>query len=91
MPRTVVVTEQALRDLEEVHDFIARDKPLAAKKFIESLERKFQTLAAFPELGAACDQIGSGLRIHSAGDYVIFYEPLAGGVRIVKVVHGRRN
>lgn len=91
MPSTVVVTDQALRDLEEIHDYIARDKPRAAKKFIEGLERKFQTLATFPELGAACDQVGSGLRIHSAGNYVIFYEPLPDGIRVVKVVHGRRG
>lgn len=31
MPSTVVVTDQALRDLEEIHDYIARDKPRAAK------------------------------------------------------------
>lgn len=91
MPRTVVVTEQALRDLEEIHDYIARDKPLAAKKFIAILERKFRTLAAFPELGAACDQVGSGLRVHSADKYLIIYEPLSDGIRVVKVVHGRRS
>ncbi|HVA47788.1 MAG TPA: type II toxin-antitoxin system RelE/ParE family toxin [Pirellulales bacterium] len=91
MAKTVVVTEQALRDLEEIHDYIARDKPLAAKKLIKQLQRKFQTLATFPELGASCDQIQTGLRSHAAGSYVIFFEPITAGIRVVRVAHGRRS
>ena len=72
MARTVAVTEQAERDLEEIHNYVARDKPRAAKRLIQTLRRKFQTLASFPELGAACETIEPGMRSYAAGNYVIF-------------------
>lgn len=91
MPSTVLVTEQALRDMEDIHDYIARDKPLAAKKLIDDLRRKFQTLASFPELGAACDHISPQLRSHVVGNYIIFYERLPTGIRVIRVSPGWRS
>lgn len=91
MARSVVVTEQALRDLEEIHDYIARDKPIAAQKLVATIQRKFRTLSTFPELGAPCDEIMPGLRAHAAGNYVIFYQPSESGIRVVKIAEGRRS
>lgn len=91
MSNTVVVTEQALRDMEEIHDYIARDKPLAAKKLIDGLRRKFETLASFPELGVRSDQISPGLRSHVVGNHIVFYEQFSAGIQIVRVASGWRS
>lgn len=77
--------------MEEIHDYIARDKPLAAKKLIDGFKRKFETLASFPELGARSDQISPGLRSHVVGNYVVFYEQLQTGIRIIRVAAGWRG
>lgn len=90
MARTVTITSEARRDLREIHQYVARDKPIAAKRLIQLIRRKFRTLANFPELGSTCDNLESGLRSFSAGSYIILYKPTPDGVEIVKVVHGSR-
>ena len=89
--KTALVSEHALRDLEEIHDFVARDKPLAARRLIANLQRTFQTLATFPELGARCELLGAGLRNHTAGSYIIFYGQAPEGIEVVRVLHGSRQ
>lgn len=58
-------------DLEEIHDYIAADKPLAAREFIDRLERACGRLSQYPLLGQSCDEIRPGLRMVTEGNYVI--------------------
>lgn len=48
---TIVWTEEAERWLRKIHDYIARDKPAAAFNVVESIYRRVQILADFPQLG----------------------------------------
>ena len=53
-------------------------------------------IAESPALGERQDQIKQGLRRFVVGRYLIFYEPIAGGIRVVRSVArgpplGRRN
>lgn len=91
MARTVATTSEALRDLKEIHAYVARDNPAAAKRLIRMIRQKFRTLARFPESGSACDNVEPGMRSVSVGSYVIFYKLLPGGVQIIKVAHGARS
>ena len=91
MARALLVTEQVERDLEEIHDYIAHDKPQAARRVIQKLRRKFETLATFPELGAIYDELEPGLRRYPAGTYVIFYKDVPDGIQVVRVAHGARS
>jgi toxin ParE1/3/4 len=59
-------------DLEMIHDYVARDRPVAARRLMDPFAAKFDTLAAFPELGCRCDAVFPGLRCFVAGTYVIF-------------------
>ena len=53
MPYEVLLTTDAQRDLEEIHDHIAsRDAPEKAEHVLERMEAVLAKLAAFPERGS---------------------------------------
>ncbi len=81
----------AVADLEGILEYIARDKPRAAIAFVETLKEKCRTLARFPLLGASREGLIPGLRMFPVGNYVIYYRPEGGGVRIDRVLHGARD
>ncbi|MGA7155690.1 MAG: type II toxin-antitoxin system RelE/ParE family toxin [Acidobacteriaceae bacterium] len=60
-----------------------------AEVYRSGLERCFETLAASPMIGRACGALHPELRRMECGSYVIFYLPMADGVRIVRVLHQR--
>ena len=79
------------RDLFEILDFIARDKPGAALRHTERLEEACWALAKNPQSGTARDDLLPNLRAWSVGKYVIFYRPSEDGIEVVRVVHGARD
>jgi len=81
----------AERDLVEIGNFIARDNPSIAARFIERVEEHCELLAAHPLLGRARDELVPGLRSLPFGRYVIFYRALDDGAEIVRVLHGARD
>ena len=44
-------TAEAVRWLEEIHDYIARDNPDAAHRTVSGIYDRAQVLATFPEIG----------------------------------------
>jgi len=50
-------TEPALRDLETIAEYIALDKPEAARAFIRKVFRVAERLAAFPKSGRVPPEI----------------------------------
>ena len=44
-------SEPALADLDAIHDYIARDSPIYAGRFVTRIVRATEPLADFPELG----------------------------------------
>jgi|GEM_PF-2346401 len=55
-------TSAAIRDLEDILDFIAHDKPGAAVKWVEEIEAKCLMIASAPQIGEAMPQLGPGVR-----------------------------
>src|SRR6476646_10173082 len=78
-------------DLLSIAEFIARDKPTAATRWLEEIEQKFVLFAQQPYMGEAVDHIRPGLRRVTHGNYLIFYEPHDAGVLLVRVLHGTRR
>jgi toxin ParE1/3/4 len=88
----VAFTLLAETDLNGILDYIARDKPLAAERFVTTLRKKCRLLADNPELGQCRPAFRSGeYRTFSVGNYVIFYRPTHEGVEIARVVSGHRD
>ena len=78
-------------DLAEIWDYIADDNEAEADAFVETIDKKFQALAAQPNMGRKRDELAERLRSLAVGRYVIFYRPIPGGVEIIRVLHGSRD
>ena len=95
--RRIVQRRQARRDAIEQAVVIAADNPGAADRFFEAIDQTLQLLAEMPEMGAARiyrDPALEGLRMHPVRGFpqhLLFYLPLADGIELVRVLHGKRN
>ncbi len=79
-------------DLVDIADYIARDKPEAARRWVERIRETCETLATQPEIGELRRGFGvPGCRSFTVGNYVIFFRATAGGIEIARVVHGSRD
>jgi plasmid stabilization system protein ParE len=86
----VVWTAEAEQWLRRIHDYIARDKPAAAFGVIESLYRRAEILAQFPEIGHVhTTPSGRDVRILLWGHYrIVYLQRGADEVHILGVFHG---
>jgi len=50
-PRTIEWAAQARRDLFDVVDFLRSERPPAARRFLDLLDRRLAQVARFPESG----------------------------------------
>lgn len=89
---TLFFSAAARDDLREIVDYIARDKPEAALRWLERIRTKCELHAANPEMGERCPHLLSGdCRCFSFGSYVIFFREIAGGIEVARVVRGERD
>jgi toxin ParE1/3/4 len=79
------------QDLRDILEYIAKDKPGAALKYVERLEDECWMLARNSEIGGLRSDLIPDLRCWSVGSYAIYYRPAKDGVEIVRVVHGSRD
>ncbi len=70
---------------------IARSDIDIADRFIDEVRAKAIQLAEFPLMGVARPESGQDVRSLPHGDYLVIYRPMASGVGIARVVHGRRD
>jgi toxin ParE1/3/4 len=84
--------QEADEDLVGIADFIARDKPEAARRWIQRIREACETLAMRPEMGELRRGFGvSGCRSFSVGSYVLFFRPTSDGIEVAPIVHGSRD
>jgi toxin ParE1/3/4 len=82
----------AARDLWENAEYIARDKPDAAYRWIEAIEETCTRLASNPEMGERRNIRNLGhCRSFTCGKYVIFFRGVVDGVEIIRIVRGDRD
>ena len=88
----VIVGRVALRDLEGIRDFIARDDPAAAVSFCGKLLGHAEGLRVFPERGGHLKE-RPGARFSVVGSYLIVYriDHAAETVRVLRFWHGARE
>ena len=90
MPR-LRFSRDARADLKEISRYIARDKPVAARKWVEKIKSKCRLLAGHPKLGEARDDLGEGVRCTFVGSYVILYRHTGRTVEVSRVIRGDRD
>ena len=84
----VVFAPLAAQDLEAIGDYIARDSPKRALRFITELRGVCTSIASEPEAFRLRPELGEGIRSCAHGNFVIFFLPGARQVKIVRVLHG---
>ena len=87
----VIRTVRAKADLKRIWIHVSSDSESAADPLVRSIDAACDRLAAFPELGPSRDDIRLGLRHLSVDQYLVFYRINGADVRIVRVLHGRRD
>lgn len=87
----VVWTDQALRRLLEIEEFIARDHPAAAAKLIDKLVTRGDALGKHPDRGRRVPEIPQGgLRELIVDGYRIVYRRTSSRLEILTVFEGHR-
>jgi toxin ParE1/3/4 len=84
------LTRSARGDLSEIHEYIARDKPETAKRYLSILRDQCRLLADNPGLGLQGEEY-LGLYKFPVGNYLIFYRPVSDGIQVIRVLHGSRD
>lgn len=82
---TVNRFRQAEEDILAIAQYIAKENPSAARRWIDGVERTFNLLASQPFMGESVEHIRLGLRRFCEGKYLIFYEAQVDGIGVVRV------
>lgn len=88
----VVLTAEALGDLEQIGDYIAGDSPVRARTFVAELVAAARKIGEIPRgfpLVPRFEHLGVRRRVH--GSYLIFYRIEEDRVSILHVLHGARD
>ena len=85
----IIWTEEALRWLEDIFEYIAADNPSAAGRTVQGIYERAQDLASFPEIGHRYPASSRHVRILLYGHYRIAYVVKEDGdIDILGVFHG---
>lgn len=85
------VAPLALRDLDEIWSYIARDNPDAADRFLDELERNFVLLASNRRIGREKSGWSRQVRMFPYKKYLIYYSVETEQIEIIRVVHSARD
>lgn len=69
----LVYADQALSDIDGILDYIGQDNPAAAVRFGEGLLKTVDLLEQNPELGVACENLATGIRVFTYRGYGLYY------------------
>ncbi len=98
-PLKIIRAEEAIRDVADIHLFIAMNNPAAADRFLDALRLTFRTLARWPEVGPHYQSNRAeltGMRfwpVRRFTNYLIFYHVTAARrhLHIIRILHGARD
>ena len=96
MPFQVELTDDAVRDLEEISDYICRhDSPASADYVLDRIESAFQALSEHPQRGRhPTELLDIGVREYREvffKPYRIIYRVTQDTVYVLVIVDGRRD
>ena len=90
----VLLSRKAQRDLAELDVKVRGEDPITADWLLDRLLSGIEMLAEHPGLGAAARDPRlkrAGVRALTREGFVIFYRPVAGTLRVMRVLRGRRH
>jgi len=84
-------SDDAVQDLDEICEYIARNNPKAASKLFDAIREKCKLVAGFPNMGKSYNQLALDLRGFTVEAYIIFYFKREDGIDVVRVVSEYRD
>jgi toxin ParE1/3/4 len=84
-------TAPALRDLEEIGDYIARDNTAAAARLVTDILDRTDLLAKHPHIGRPGRVPGTRELVVTDTPYIVPYRVCGDVVQILAVLHGARR
>lgn len=94
MTFTVEMTDRARRDAQDAYDWIAREAPAAADRWLDGLEEAVRSLDAFPQRckrAAEAEALGVDLRQRLYGRHRILFVIDGDTVLVLHIRHGARR
>lgn len=88
---TYSFSETAIRDLDEICEYIAEQNSKAASQLFDRIRQKCKLVADFPNMGKSYNTIAPNLRGFPVEDYIILYYPRENGISIARVISGYRD
>lgn len=92
MPR-FVLSPEAREDLREIRDYLVSQGGRSLATYVlQEITAAFHLLAAHPGIGHLRQDLTSlPVKFWSVFSYLVVYDPAAGPLAIVRVLHGRRD
>ena len=84
----------AVRDLEDIFDYIAKDRPAAAVSLLDKLDHTISQLADFPEMGVVPkdDHLKRlDYRLLIIENYLVFCVIKFETIQIRRIIHGAKQ
>ena len=81
----------ARADLRNAWLYIAQENVGAADRLLDRIDQAIRLIAENPLIGEPQDDLKRGLRRFVVGNYLVFYEPIPDGIRVVRILHGARR
>ena len=85
--KRLLYSDLATGDLKVILGFIARDKPIAARSFINAIIETCHLIAENPDMGMRREDLAPTLRMFTHRGYGIYYRNLDTEVTIERVLH----
>ena len=87
----VVWTRPALRDLEGIGDYLARNNPKAASKIVAHIADQADLLAEFPHVGRTGRIVGTRELVVKDSPFIVVHRVKEDRVEVLAVFHGARR
>jgi len=84
----------AERDLDDIFEYIMKDRPVVASSLLEEIDRSISRLSRNPELGVVPkdDRLKKlGYRVLIIRKYLVFYVVKNESIQIRRILHGARQ
>jgi toxin ParE1/3/4 len=91
-----VVTQRpaARRDVVALAEYIRKDSPRTALRFVRAVHSTYRSVAAQPGMGGPCELAVEGLRVIAVSgfrNHLVYYRPIEDGVEILRVLHAGQD
>lgn len=88
---TLVLSEKAREDLEDIWDYLALDSIEAADQALDDIYTVCQTLSTMPSMGRSREDLLPGIRSFPTKRHIVYYRLHIQILEVVRILHTRRD